>query len=142
MPFYERIPDYKDVTDKKLNRRAYLIIGTWKSTTDKQATFRTDGTCDLMDETLFFRVSNFSLYTGKTADSMTVTHKLSTIDKRSMSLRDVRDGNDIVYKLDRVEDATGEQTLLPLPTLAPDATSATLAPVATSGIEEMLVQEE
>ena len=48
--------------ESKLERRAYLILGEWTSTTGKTAAFRTDGTCDLMGETLHFYVSNFSLY--------------------------------------------------------------------------------
>ena len=60
-----------------------------------------------MGETLHFYVSNFSLYTGATEEDMTITHKLSSIDKTSMSLRDIRDGQDVVYKFSRV----GEWTL-------------------------------
>lgn len=68
-------------------------------------------------ETLHFYVSNFSLYTGVTEDDMTITHKLSSIDKTSMSLRDIRDGQDVVYKFSRV----GEWTL---PEVTVETTSA------------------
>ena len=62
-------------------------------------------------------MSNFSLYTGVTEDDMTITHKLSSIDKTSMSLRDIRDGQDVVYKFSRV----GEWTL---PEVTVETTSA------------------
>lgn len=107
LAYYQRVGDYRDTAEKKLERRAYLILGEWTSSTGKTAAFYTDGTCDLMGEKLCFRVSNFSLYTGETPDSMTITHKLSAIDKTYMSLRDIRDGQDVVYKFDRV----GEWTL-------------------------------
>lgn len=102
MPYYERVGDYRDTADKKLKRRAYLILGQWSSTSGKTALFRPDGTCDLMGEELYFRVSNFSVYTGATPDDMTITHKLSSIDEDGMSLRDIRNGGDTVYKFTRV----------------------------------------
>lgn len=134
LPFYQRVSGYRDVAEKKLTRRAYLILGEWQSSTGKTAAFRSDGTCDLMGETLFFRVSNFSLYTGTEASNMTVTHKLSSIDQTSMSLRDVRDGRDVVYKLERIAEAEA-----PAPTPAP-AASETPAPAI--GAEDMLVTED
>lgn len=117
LPYYQRVGDYRDTPESKLERRAYLILGEWTSTTGKTAVFRADGTCDLMGETLHFYVSNFSLYTGVTEDDMTITHKLSSIDKTSMSLRDIRDGQDVVYKFSRV----GEWTL---PEVTVETTSA------------------
>ena len=101
---YEAIPYYQHAqrnTEEKLGRRAYLILGDWVSNSGKEASFRMDGTCDLMGETLYFRVSNFSLYTGADQETMTITHKLSTIDGKGMSLRDIRSGQDVVYKFTR-----------------------------------------
>ena len=140
LPYYQRITDYRDVSSKKLTRRAYLILGDWRSSTGREATFRADGTCDIMGEALYFRVSNFSLYTGATPDAMTVTHKLSTIGQTSMSLRDIRDGNDIVYKMERVADAA-VSTPIPLPQVSP-APQASDAPEATDSADDMLVQED
>jgi len=100
---YEAIPYYQRANaQSKLSRKAYLILGEWESATGKTASFRTDGTCDLMGETLYFRVSNYSLYTGTEPDDMTITHKLSVLTKTGMSLRDQRDGQDVLYKLSRV----------------------------------------
>ena len=134
LPYYQRVGDYRQTAEKKLERRAYLILGEWTSGTGRTAVFLPDGTCDLMGEKLFFRVSNFSLYTGVSADEMTITHKLSNIDKKSMSLRDIRDGQDVVYKFERV----GEWTL-PQADVAPEASpAATAAPVQ----DELLVAED
>ncbi|MEG0996453.1 MAG: hypothetical protein RSH26_05770 [Clostridia bacterium] len=135
MPYYQRVSGYKDTADK-LERRAYLVLGVWESTTGKRAIFRTDGTCELMGETFFFRVNNFSLYTGASRDAMTVTHKLSSISKTGMSLRDVRDGNDIVYKLTRLGDAEELQaSQTPAPAQTP-------VPVKVESGDDMLVTEE
>lgn len=141
LPYYRSAGDYRDAATKKLERRAYLILGEWTSTTGKTAVFRADGTCDLLGETLHFRVSGFSLYTGASAAEMTVTHKLSAIDKESMSLRDIRNGQDVVYKFERV----GEWTL---PDIEPEplpVPESALAPAATeppSESDELLITEE
>ena len=102
IPFYQLADEYRDAAKEKLGRRVYLILGDWESATGKTASFRMDGTCDLMGETLHYRVSNFSVYTGADAENMTITHKLSAITEEGMSLRDVRDGQDVVYKFSRV----------------------------------------
>ncbi|MEG0864516.1 MAG: hypothetical protein RSE58_11675 [Clostridia bacterium] len=135
LPYYQRIMAYKDVADQKLTKKAYLILGTWQSTTGKTAVFNADGTCDLMGEKLFFRVSNFSLYTGAEQNTMTITHKLSNIQKMYMSLRDIRNGQDVVYKFDRV--GTAE---LPAFTPAPLVTQA--PPAKDNPLEDMLVTED
>ncbi|MEG0639193.1 MAG: hypothetical protein RR824_04075, partial [Clostridia bacterium] len=135
LPYYQRIVDYKDVADQKLKRKAYLILGTWQSTTGKTAVFNADGTCDLMGDKLFFRVSNFSLYTGAEQSGMTITHKLSNIQKTYMSLRDIRNGQDVVYKFDRV--GTAE-----LPTFTPAPMVTQAPPVKDNPLEDMLVTED
>lgn len=118
---YEAIPYYQAAgekrTENKLNRRTYLILGVWQSATEKTAEFRTDGTCDLLGETLYFRVSNFSLYTGTDPESMAVTHKISVLDKNGMSLRDLRNGGDVLYKFSR----EGDGALPPMTVPEPEA---------------------
>ena len=119
LPYYQRVGDYRDTLTKKLSRRAYLILGSWTSASGRTAVFREDGTCDLMGEKLYFRVSSFSLYTGETADAMTITHKLSSIDENGMSLRDIRNGGDRVYKFTRSTEETAAPTAAPTPSAAP-----------------------
>ena len=136
LPYYQRVGDYRDTAEKKLERRAYLILGEWVSTTGKTAVFSTDGTCDLLGEKLYYRVSNFSLYTGLSETEMTITHKLSAIDKTYMSLRDIRDGQDVVYKFDRV----GEWKLPQAEATPPKGDSAQSVPAETSAPEEAQTQ--
>lgn len=138
LAYYLRVGDYRDTPTKKLERRAYLILGEWTSTTGKTAAFYTDGTCDLMGEKLYFRVSNFSLYTGDTPENMTITHKLSSIDKTNMSLRDIRDGQDVVYKFERV----GEWSLpQPETAVTPEQTPEAVTESAPDE-SDMLVTED
>ena len=151
---YEAIPYYQHAgAEEKLNRRAYLILGDWQSATGKTASFRADGTCSLMGEELYFRVSNFSLYTGPAADQMTITHKISVLDEAGMSLRDQRGGQDVLYKLSRVGEFAIPEMELPVQPEALLEDAAAAEPVETAEPvfepivtpepqDEMLVTEE
>ncbi len=151
---YEAIPYYQHANvQDKLDRRAYLIIGEWESATGKTAVFRTDGTCSLMGEELYFRVSNFSLYTGESPGNMTITHKISVLDKAGMSLRDQRNGEDVLYKLSRVGDFELPQMELPeqivpqpeetsVPTPEPAVEPAATPQTEMDEADELLVTED
>ena len=138
---YEAIPYYQHAgAQDKLERRAYLILGDWKSATGKEASFSADGTCNLMGEELYFRVSNFSLYTGASPESMTITHKISVLDEKGMSLRDQRDGQDVLYKLSRT--GAFELPQMELPKAEEPEPAASPEPEPTpEPTEEMLVTE-
>lgn len=127
LPYYQAIRDYKDVADRKLTRRAYLILGTWESSTGKTAVFRSDGTCNLMGSELYFDVDNYSLLTGESPQTLTLTHKLTSINKEGMTLREAAN-NGVVFKFTHVSD---EQ---------PAATPKD--PTYVNPLDEMLVQEE
>lgn len=137
--YYQRVGDYRNAAEEKLERRVYLILGEWESQTGKTATFRMDGTCDLMGETLCYRVSNFSVYTGTDPESMTITHKLSAITKNGMSLRDVRDGQDVVYKFSRVGEFALPEMAIPA---AEDVQPEPEEQPAPEASEDLLVTEE
>ncbi|HNW86393.1 MAG TPA: hypothetical protein PKJ47_05580 [Candidatus Limiplasma sp.] len=117
LPYYQKIPNYRDVATKKLQRRSYLILGLWRNADgSREAEFRADGTCTLFGDELYFSVDGYGLKTGQTADTMTLTHKLTTLTEDSLSLRVLADGQNMVYQLNRV---------------TPDATAAPAAPAAT-----------
>ena len=148
---YEAMPYYQHAqAEEKLDRRAYLILGEWQSATGKTAVFRKDGTCSLMGEELCFRVSNFSLYTGASPESMTITHKISVLDRNGMSLRDQRNGQDVLYKFSRKGDF--ELPKMALPEIeppdvepnepAPETAEEPVAETVQDEKPEMLVTEE
>ncbi len=132
LPYYQRIVDYRDVGGK-LERRCYLLLGKWKSVTGEVCEFRADGTCALQGENLTFNVDNYSLFTAKAGEKLTLTHKLTNVTQTSLTLRDTRNGQNVVYKYERTEGVE----------LAP----ATFAPLSTPAptpnlLDEMLVQED
>lgn len=128
LPYYQAIPGYRDVAEKKLARRAYLILGTWESNTGKIAVFRTDGTCNLMGQELAFHVDSYSLLTGQDPQALVLTHKLTVLTREAMTLREVAQGGSI-YKFTHISDQQPAPQATPAPTLA-------------NPFEEMLVQEE
>lgn len=128
LPYYQRIPNYKNV-EQKLERRCYLLLGLWKTGAGEEAEFLADGTCRILGEEFTFNVDGYALSTGKDKESLTPTHRLTIVTDKSLTLRDTRNGQNKVYKFERVE---GTEPL-----------QATPAPAATRNeLEDMLVQEE
>jgi len=122
LPYYQKIPQYRDVTSKKLQRRSYLILGQWKNADgSRTAEFRSDGTCTLFGDELYFAVDGYGLMTGQTATTLTLTHKLTTLTKDSLSIRVLADGSNNVYPLIRV---SGSVLTTPgaIPTVTPAPT--------------------
>lgn len=126
LPYYQRIPSYKNV-EQKLERRCYLLLGMWKTGADEEAEFLADGTCRIMGEEFAFNVDGYALSTGKDKESLTPTHRLTIVTDKVLTLRDTRNGQNKVYKFERVE---GAQLL-----------QATPAPTRNER-EDMLVREE
>lgn len=104
LPYYRRIPDYKDVA-QKLQRTCYLILGTWQTADGSTYLFRADGTCALEGEELFFRAETYALYTGATVEELTQTYSVSNIDDTTMTLRDAREGVSRTLRLTKVAEA-------------------------------------
>ena len=99
---------YVDV-DSRLERKCYMILGTWRNDDGVTFVFREDGTCDLNGEKLYFLVDNYVMETGVTPDALSNTHKVSSLDGDSLTLRDLRGSTIITYKMTRVtEDDTSD----------------------------------
>lgn len=139
--YYEQVGDYRDARKEKLGRGVYLILGEWQSATGKTAVFRTDGTCDLMGEELCYQVSNVRLLTGPDPEHLTLTHKLSRVDETSMSLRDIRNGADDVYKFTRVGEYSLPEMEITLSEAETPAEASEPVPeeLPADPLEEMLV---
>jgi hypothetical protein len=133
LPYYQRIPDFPAVADQKLQRRCYLILGVWQTADGQQtAIFRADGTCSIFGQTLYFAVDGYALKTGAAADALTLTHKLTVLNKDSLTLRVLTDGKNTVYQLRHLSDETmpdlPEGSVMPAPSVTPTATPAATDP--------------
>ncbi len=104
LAYYKNIPDYKDVTSRRLDRSCYQVLGKWVSKGGIAMEFREDGTCVIDGEELFFNVMGaYSMSTGVTRDRLTLTHKVTAVSAKGLTLRDIRDGKNIIIKLTKVE---------------------------------------
>ncbi len=103
LPYYKNIPDYKDVTKKRLARNCYMVLGKWISKAGVAMEFREDGTCSIDGEELFFNVNNYSMLTGVTRERLTLTHKVTAVYEKDLTLRDLRNGKNIIIKMTRTE---------------------------------------
>ena len=93
------------------------------------AEFRTDGTCTLLGEELYFRVSNFSLLVGNSPDDLKSSFQISQLTAKGMSLRDLRDGQKRDYKFTKTAEAE-------MPAMELEAPAATAAPTETPAATE------
>ena len=128
LPFYRMIPGYRNV-DSILSRSCYLILGQWLGKEGQTYTFLPDGTCSLNGERLYYAVSAYAMQTGTAPDALALTHKVSSIAENTLTLRDIRDGQNIVINLTRDPDYVLPELTPALPEVPqPDPT---LAPAAT-----------
>ena len=119
LPYYQKISDYRDVP-QKLNRRSYQVIGKWENPEGQKAEFRPDGTCTILGEVFYFMVQGYDLLTGKEEGAWQGTHRLTNVSRSGLTLRDVRDGQNSLYKFNRTGDAEMPvATALPTPAATP-----------------------
>ncbi|MGN1019410.1 MAG: hypothetical protein ACI4O7_03475 [Aristaeellaceae bacterium] len=136
LPFYRMIPGYRNV-DSVLERSCYLILGQWLGADGQTYTFLPDGTCSLNGEKLYFAVSAYAMQTGIAPDALSLTHKVSSIAQNDLTLRDIRDGQNIVIRLTRDEEYVLPELTPELPEVPePDPTPVPAA-TDTPSPEEM-----
>ena len=109
--YYEKIPDYQDVTEKKLQRACYRILGTWKSRTGVVMEFRRDGTCRIDGKEQSFYARMYSLYLGSGTGKMKLNYQITDLTDDKLTLTSTGEGYTKIYSMDRVtEDTTEEKT--------------------------------
>ncbi|NLB90560.1 MAG: hypothetical protein GX786_05010, partial [Clostridiales bacterium] len=99
--YYRNIPNYKDVSSSKLQRNAYLIIGTWKSDAGMIMEFNEDGTYKIDEEQGLYSVKQYSMLMGESQDEMELTYKVTRLVGDSLTLRYVKEEKDTIYRLVR-----------------------------------------
>lgn len=102
LPYYRLIPDYEDVSARKLTRRCYLILGSWQTDDGQTAEFREDATCTLQGKTLYYQVDNNTLRTGDTPEALKGTHRLTALSQDQLTLRD--NENNVTLQFTRVSE--------------------------------------
>ena len=100
LPYYRKIPDYKDVTRTKLTRTPYRILGAWQTEKGFKMTFREDGTCTIDGRDYLFYARNYLLAVGDRREELNTTYNILALSTDQMNLR--RDDPRTLYKMTRV----------------------------------------
>ena len=85
----------------KLQRPCYLLLGTWEDANGQRYIFRGEGVCNLNGETMYFTMDGMDILTGKTADALTKTHRLNSINRTTAWFVDERGSKDVIIRLDK-----------------------------------------
>ena len=102
--YYKQLPkDYRAMSEK-LQRPCYLILGTWEDKSGNRYIFREEGICNLNGETLYFTMSDTTVYTGETAELMAPTHRVNGVNRTSAWLYDQRGETEVTIHLTRVKE--------------------------------------
>ena len=101
LKYYKQILDYRDVSEKKLDRVVYRIMGKWESPKGAVMEFREDGTCTIDGEELFYYAGVYSLDTGDSPDNLSYTYNIVSNSQNSLTLRHER--LNLLYRMTRVE---------------------------------------
>ncbi|MGN0779364.1 MAG: hypothetical protein ACI4MJ_09475 [Aristaeellaceae bacterium] len=148
LPWYQMIPDYKNVQDI-LNRSCYLILGQWLGADGQTYTFLPDGTCNLNGERLYYAVNTYAMQTGIAPDALSLTHKVSSIAQNDLTLRDIRDGKNVIIHLTRdtafeLPELTAALPEVPTPdpTLTPTADELPLPELVDDPSDSFTVADE
>lgn len=100
LKYYRNIPDYKDVTEKKLDRICYRILGSWISAKGTHMEFRDDGTCTIDGKDAYFTVSMYAMSVGSSADNLNQSWKIYSCTEKNLSV--INNSTKTQYKLTRV----------------------------------------
>ena len=98
--YYRNIPDYKDVTEKKLNRICYRILGSWVSATGVKMEFRDDGTCTIDGRNGYFTVNMYAMSVGTRANDLNQSWQIYSCTNKTLSV--INNSSKTQYKLTRV----------------------------------------
>ena len=100
-PYYLQIPDYKDVSTKKLKRTSYSIFGTWKSSKNETFVFNDDGTCTVNGKNRYYFCRQYTLQIGSSKEELTKTYHIYYQQNNAFTFKD--NETETLYKLTRVE---------------------------------------
>jgi len=100
--YYLLLADYKDVSDKKLTRLCYQVIGKWESSKGAQLFFNEDGTCQIEGVNLYYYSRQYLVQTGPNPDEMNTDYQIVTMNKNTLTLKNKKTGK--TYRLTRVKE--------------------------------------
>ena len=100
LKYYRQIEDYKDVSEKRLDKVVYRIMGKWESSKGAVMEFREDGTCTIDGRDYYYYAGMYALDIGDRADDLEYTYNILSNTKNKLTLR--HEKQNILYRMDRV----------------------------------------
>ena len=99
--YYRMIPEYKDVTSRKLSRVAYRIIGVWETQKGAQFVFREDGTAKVLDKDMYYFARQYQVRVGSKPDEWSTDYTIVSMREDTLTLRNTK--TRVQYRCTRVE---------------------------------------
>lgn len=103
LPYYQNIPEYRDVKTQRLTRVPYRIMGEWESTKGVKMTFNPDGTCVIDGRKLYYLAKNYLLRVGTRADNLDESYSIVRFPEDGKSLTLQNRKTKTYYRMTRVE---------------------------------------
>ena len=103
LPYYRNIPDYRDVSTRRLTRVPYRIMGEWESTKGVKMVFNEDGTCVMDGRKLYYLAKNYLLQVGARPDHFDESYSIVRFPEDGKTLTLQNRATKTYYRMDRVQ---------------------------------------
>ena len=88
LTYYKQILDYKDVTDVRLTRMVYRLMGFWDTGKGVTMEFREDGSCTIEGEDYYYFAPNiYAINIGDDPDDLSYTYEIVSYGANYLTLR-------------------------------------------------------
>ena len=103
LKYYREIPDYKDVSTKRLKKTVYQVMGKWETAKGVKMEFREDGFCVIDGKEAFYTVpSAFAIHIGDSPDTAVYTYNIISHGDGKLTLLQVK--QNVYYRMTRAEE--------------------------------------
>ena len=103
LPYYELIPEYRDVASKKLSRTCYRLLNDWVSSKGAEMSFRRDGTCTVEGEEYCFYATQYAIFLGQSPDFDDMEYVFNILKCKDDVLDLKNESKNIIYRMSVAE---------------------------------------
>ncbi len=97
--YYRLIPDYRDVSTKKLTRTCYAILGRWVTEKNEVMEFREDGTCTILGKDYYMYVTQYAINLGSEDDPEKMEYAYNIVRRSAKALKLKHEKSGTYYQL-------------------------------------------
>ena len=99
LPYYEMIPEYRDVESKKLSRTCYRLMGKWVSQKGAEMEFRRDGTCVIEGTEYCYYATQYAIFLGQTPEFDDMEYVFNILKCREDVLDLKNEDRNMIYRM-------------------------------------------